>query len=256
MYPRIICVALAMFTVVLLPADVDTARRSKPRFKIIERTYDAEPFISVPGIALATRYPDTIEVHGPRDSRIRDIDLHLYGFSHTLPKDLDILLVAPNGRTALVMSDDGSQAISGPITLTLDDDAKRKLPVNGAISGGRYRPANYDEDDAVPRAVGSEGEQGEHGEEGKPGEEGEPGDDDTPGDSGTPGNPGTPGGTPGFVNDDFPPPAPEFGDATRLSTFRGMDPSGPWQLFIRSDGPAAGELTGGWGLTIEVKKRR
>jgi hypothetical protein len=69
MYPRIICVALAMFTVVLLPADVDTARRSKPRFKIIERTYDAEPFISVAGIALATRYPDTIDVHGPRDSR-------------------------------------------------------------------------------------------------------------------------------------------------------------------------------------------
>ena len=58
------------------------------------------------------------------------------------------------------------------------------------------------------------------------------------------------------TNDRFPAPAPEFGDAVRLSTFQGMDPSGTWSLFIRPDGPAAGQLTGGWGLTIEVKKRR
>jgi hypothetical protein len=256
MCSRFIAVALAISVVLLLPAEVDMAKRTTPRFKMIERTYRSEPYISVAGIALATRYPDTVDVRFPRDSRISDIDLHLFGFSHGMPKDVDILLVAPDGRTTLVMSDAGGRAISRPITLTLDDDAKQKLPRNGAISGGHYRPANYGEDDAVPRAVIGEGEQGEQGEEGDPGEEGEPGGDGAPGEDGTPGNPGTPGSTPGFVNDDFPPPAPEFGDATRLSTFRGIDPTGSWQLFIRSDGPAAGELTGGWGLTIEVKKRR
>ena len=254
MLSRIFAVALAASVVLLLPTDVDTAKRKNPRFKIIERTYRSKPFLSVAGIALATRYPDTIDVRFPRDSSIRDIDLHLHDFSHAMPKDLDILLVAPDGRTALVMSDAGGQAISGAINLTLDDDAKRQLPEDGAISGGRYRPANYGEDSGTPRAAVTT--QSEPGGDGVPGDEGEPGGDGTPGDPGTPGEPGTPGGTPGFVNDDFPSPAPEFGDAYRLSTFRGMDPTGAWQLFIRSDGPAAGQLTGGWGLTIEVKKRR
>ncbi len=253
MFSRIIAAALAVSVLLLLPAEVDTAKRKKPRFKIIERTYRAEPFISVAGIALATRYPDTIDVRVPKDSRLKDIDLHLYGFSHDMPKDLDILLVAPDGRTALVMSDAGGQPTSGAITLTLDDSAKKQLPEDGAIASGRYRPANYGEDDGSPRAAVTT--QSEPGSDGVPGNEGDPG-DGTPGDPGTPGEPGTPGGTPGFVNDDFPPPAPEFGDAYQLSTFRGMDPTGPWQIFIRSDGPAAGQLTGGWGLTIEAKKRR
>ncbi|MGH2618828.1 MAG: hypothetical protein ACRDJC_26670, partial [Thermomicrobiales bacterium] len=76
------------------------------------------------------------------------------------------------------------------------------------------------------------------------------------GEPGDPGDPGIPGGAPGFVGDDFPDPAPAAGDAVRLSTFHGMDPSGQWQLFIRADGPDAGSIDGGWGLTIEVKKRR
>lgn len=254
MFSRIVSVVLAVTVVLLLPAEVDVAKRKNPRFKVIERTYRAEPFISIAGIALATRYPDIIDVHAPRDSRVRDIDLHLYNFSHAMPKDLDFLLVAPDGRTALVMSDAGGQAIAGTIDLTLDDDAKRQLPETGAIANGRYRPANYGEDGSSLRSAVST--QSEPGSDGIPGVPGEPGGDGTPGEDGTPGTPGTPGSTPGFVNDDFPDPAPEFDDATRLSTFRGMDPTGPWQLFIRSDGPAAGELTGGWGLTIEVKKRR
>jgi hypothetical protein len=254
MFCRIISVVLAASVLLLLPTEVDTAKRKKPRLKVIERTYRAEPFISVAGIALATRYPDTIDVRVPNDSRLKDIDLNLYGFSHAMPKDLDILLVAPDGRTALVMSDAGGQPTTNAITLTLDDSAKKQLPEDGAIARGRYRPANYGEDDASPRAAIVT--QSEPGSDGVPGDEGVPGDDGTPGAPGTPGEPGTPGGTPGFVNDDFPPPAPEFGDASQLSTFRGMDPTGPWQIFIRSDGPAAGQLTGGWGLTIEVKKRR
>jgi hypothetical protein len=35
-----------------------------------------------------------------------------------------------------------------------------------------------------------------------------------------------------------------------------MNPSGEWQLFVRSDGPAAGAISGGWALRIEVIKRR
>jgi hypothetical protein len=249
MFSRIFAVALAGLLVLLVPGGADTAKRPKPRFKVIERTYDSASFISLPGVNLASRYPDELEIGGPRDSRIIDIDLHLYGFSHGMPDQIDILLVAPNGRTALVMSDAGDQPIIRAIDLTLDDDAKRPLPKTGAIAAGRYRPANYDEATAAGRGPGVESTPGG---DGIPGEGGEPGDDGTPGD---PGDPGDPGGHPGFENDDFPTPAPAFGDASRLATFHGMEPSGTWQLFVRPDGPAAGQLNG-WGLTIEVKKRR
>lgn len=242
MFSRIVPVTLALSVALLLPAEVDTADRKKPRFKIIERTFDSESFISLPGINLPTSYPDEIAVRAPRGSRIIDVDLHLYGLSHAMPDQLDVLLVSPNGRAALVMSDAGDRPISAAIDLTLDDDAKRQLPKSGAISSGRYRPANYGEEPAViARVLAAESE---------------PGDEGTPGEPGDPGDPGSAGSNPGFENDDFPDPAPELGDAVRLSTFHGMDPSGTWQLFIRPDGPAAGQLSGGWGLTVKVKKRR
>jgi hypothetical protein len=237
-----------MAFLVLPPTEVDPAKRAKPRFKLIERTHTSAPYLSVAGIARATRYPDVIDVRAPRDSRIIDIDLHLYGFAHAMPEDLDILLVAPNGQTALVMSDAGTAAITRPIDVTLDDDAKRRLPRDGPIGGGRYRPANYD--DAAPRAVAGEREPGGDTPPG------DAGDDGPPADPGAPGQPGEAGGNPDFANDDFPSPAPEPGGAVRLSTFHGLDPSGPWSLFVRSDGPAAGEIGDGWGLTITVKKRR
>lgn len=254
MFSRILPVALAVSVALLFPAEVDTANRKKPRFKFIERSYESETFISLPGINLPTSYPDEIAVRGPHGSRIIDVDLHLYGLSHAMPNQLDLLLVAPNGRAALVMSDASDQPIAGSIDLTLDDDAKRALPKSGALAPGRFRPANYDEtDSAAARRVDAESEPGS---DGNPGEQGKPGENGEPGDSGDPGDPGDPGGNPGFVNDEFPAPAPEPGDAVRLSTFNGMEPSGDWLLFVRPDGPAAGQLAGGWGLTIKVKKRR
>jgi len=36
----------------------------------------------------------------------------------------------------------------------------------------------------------------------------------------------------------------------QLAVFNGTDPNGTWTLFIRNQGPQAGSLGGGWGLTI------
>ena len=144
---RIIAVALAvcLLVLLLLPVDGDSAKKQKPRFKIVERTYVSAPFISLPGIALASRYPDSVEVHGRGDAKLIDVDLILYEFSHASPKDLDILLVAPDGRSALVMADAGGASAVPGMDLTLDDDAKRALPEAGAIVARSYRPANYDD---------------------------------------------------------------------------------------------------------------
>ena len=241
MFSRFIATALAVSIALLYPTAVDPAKRNKPRPKIIERTYASGAFVSLPGLDVPTRYPDAIDIRAPRDVRVIDVDLHLYRMAHDMPEQLDVLLVAPDGRAALVMSDAGDRPISAAIDLTLDDDAIRQLPKSGAISSGRFRPANYGEEPAV--IAGVLAAESEPGNSGSPGDEGEPGDDGTPGD---PGDPGSPGSNPGFENDDFPDPAPEFGDAVRLSTFHGKNPSGTWQLFIRPDGPAAGQLSGGW----------
>ena len=242
---RIIAVGLAVCLLVLLPVGGDSAKQRKPRFKIVERTYVSEPFISLPGVNTASRYPDSVEVHGRADAKLIDVDLLFFELSHDTPKDLDILLVAPDGRSALVMGDAGGASAVNGIDLTLDDDAKRALPSAGAISARSYRPANHDDSVVLAASV--------PGEDGVPGEPGEPGEDAGPG---APGEPGTPGGNNGEDSDEFPAPAPAPGEAVALSTFRGIDPTGEWQLFIRADGPGAGTLTGGWGLRITTKRPR
>jgi hypothetical protein len=232
---RVVAFILAV-SLLLLPVESDSAKRDKPRFKIAEKTYLAKQGLSLPGLAVASRYPDTIVVNGQANARIVDVDLTLVDFAHGAPRDIDILLLAPNGRSALVMADAGGAAGVLGIELTLDDDAKRLLPEDGVLTSGRYRPANYD-DGGVQAASETGGN-------------GTPGTDSPPGAPGTPGSP-----SPGAVDSDaFPAPAPTAG-GTALATFRGMPPTGEWRLFIRADGPAAGSL-GGWELTIATKKRR
>ena len=238
---RVLAVALAACLFVL-PAGSEPAKRGKPRVKVAEKTYVTRSGISLPGLAVASRYPDTIAVNGQANATIVDVDLTLLEFAHGSPRDIDVLLVAPNGRSALVMADAGGSGGVLGIDLTLDDDAKRPLPSDGELTAGRYHPVNYDDGEVMVES--------ESGGDGAPGPDAPPG---TPGSTGTPGTPGTPSA--GTVDTDaFPAPAPGPG-ATSLDTFRGMSPAGEWRLFVRADGPAAGSL-GGWKLTITTKKRR
>lgn len=63
-------------------------------------------------IGPAAAYPSTIEVSGSARS-IQKVTVTLNGLSHTFPDDLDILLVGPDGRTVLLMSDSGGDSRSG-----------------------------------------------------------------------------------------------------------------------------------------------
>lgn len=236
MVPRIIMLALVA-CLALLPAAVEPVKRRKLRFEIVERTSLSAASISLPGLNVATSYPDTIAVSGPRDAKLIDLDLILFGFTRGAPQDLDVLLVAPDGRAALVMRDAGGESDVPGVKLVLDDDARSALPEFAALAGGRYRPANHDESE-----VSAESEPGSNGE---PGENGEPGAD------GEPGAPGDGGGD----SDAFPEPVPDPGENVALSTFRGLDPAREWQLSLRADGRAAGSLAD-WGLRITTKRPR
>jgi subtilisin-like proprotein convertase family protein len=70
----------------------------------------------------------------------------LRGFGHEFPRDVDLLLVAPGGRNAVVMSDvgnntDGDSDVIG-LTLQLDDEAATPLPFDQLLTNGSFQPTD------------------------------------------------------------------------------------------------------------------
>jgi len=74
----------------------------------------------------------------------------LTNFSHTSPDDVDIMLVSPNGRRVVIMSDVGGVNEVGGINLTLSDAAATQLPDSATLSSGTFRPADFEAGDTFP----------------------------------------------------------------------------------------------------------
>jgi large repetitive protein len=92
-------------------------------------------------IGKADPYPSTIKVSGFKS--VTDVNVTIRFANHSHPDDLDVLLVGPTGRTAILWSDaGGTNAITGT-TLTLDEEAQVFLPDSGQISAQRYKTSNY-----------------------------------------------------------------------------------------------------------------
>jgi hypothetical protein len=113
----------------------------------ITQTFTSTESITVPNGAPVTLkgpagpYPSTIEVSGLLNGIITDVDLLLLDFTHRIPEDVDILVSAPDGRQAFVMSDVGSTTQVTNINLTLDDEADSSLPGN-SLDSGDFRPTD------------------------------------------------------------------------------------------------------------------
>ena len=61
----------------------------------------------------------------------------------------------------------------------------------------------------------------------------------------------------GFSTDSFPAPAPALSGLSELSGFKGMNPNGPWYLWVRDDvGFDKGQFAGGWSVTIKARVLR
>ena len=116
----------------------------------VTQTFTSTESIIVPNGAPVTLkgpagpYPAAIEVSGFPNGVITDVDLLLLDFAHRIPEDVDILLSAPNGRQALLMSDVGSTTQVANINLTLDDEADSSLPVS-RLNSGDFRPTDLDQ---------------------------------------------------------------------------------------------------------------
>lgn len=96
--------------------------------------------LEIPSGVEATTYPSTIDVSGV-EGVLGDVDVTLHGFGHGFPPSLDLLLVAPGGRSVLLMEGvGGSEPVDG-LTLTFDD-AGSALSAKGTLTSGAVRPSS------------------------------------------------------------------------------------------------------------------
>jgi subtilisin-like proprotein convertase family protein len=140
-------IALLVLTALLaLPiGEIASPVEAKKRPRSITRTFANSTPITLPIAAnspvSASLYPSTIAVSGLKGT-IRDVNLRLNDFTHTFPADVQLLLVGPNGQTAVVLADVGSSIDVDGVTLRLDDEAMEPLPDSLPLQSGAFRPTN------------------------------------------------------------------------------------------------------------------
>ncbi|HEU5430682.1 MAG TPA: hypothetical protein VFU81_03415 [Thermomicrobiales bacterium] len=135
--------ALAVGLTVAEPLAKAAPKRQRAGSATVTRTFANSAPIAIPeGPGPAAPYPAPIRVSGLTKGRILDVVLRLNGLTHFYPDDLDILLTAPGGQNAIVLSDVGSNNLVANITLTLDDEAAAPLPDIDRLTSGRFKPTN------------------------------------------------------------------------------------------------------------------
>src|SRR6185436_9980096 len=76
------------------------------------------------------------------DGAIQSVAVTINELSHSYPADIDMLLVGPQGQSAVLMSDAGQGFDISAVTLRFDDAAPDFLPAAGQILSGAYKPTN------------------------------------------------------------------------------------------------------------------
>lgn len=173
---------------------------------VADATGASSPY--VPGVA--NPYPTTIQVFGMTGTIVH-ARVFIAGLEHQNIDDLNLLLVAPDGRGIQLMSDAGGNQQVGTsdsgISISFDDNATDSVPDDGPILPTHdYKPSNY---------FGGLGEDANFA-------------------------------TTGNTGDVYPSPAPPASNwasnTTLAQAFNGIDPNGTWQLFVTDDKPGG---TGG-----------
>jgi len=96
----------------------------------------------------ATPYPAEITV--PDNALIVDLEVQIFGLTHSNPDDIDILLVAPGGQQATLMSDAGGNVGISNVSLKFDADATTSFPDSTIVTSGTYSPSNWEFPDTYP----------------------------------------------------------------------------------------------------------
>ena len=176
-------------------------------------TFNSSTPIAMSGVlqGAANPYPSTIAVSGLAE--IADVNVTLHKFSQASPKAVDVLLVSPEGRSVVLMSDlpggtSGSPACGAVSNLELafNDAAPGPIPSGTPLTSGTYQPLDND--------------------------------------TATCGTPQT--------ADNYPNPADDPPNGTKLADFNGSNPLGDWQLFVNDSQDGAPGSISSWSLDIKT----
>jgi hypothetical protein len=141
---RVVIVVLAgLLAFPLVESTHPAEARQRSGFTKVTRTFSNPNRIAIPEsgtFGVADPYPSRIRVKGLDEAKIRDVNLILRGYTHSVPFSTAVLLEAPNGRRATVMDEVGGEDAVANIKLKLDDEAAAKLPESGPLSSGSFRP--------------------------------------------------------------------------------------------------------------------
>lgn len=100
--------------------------------------------IALPDSGTADVYPANVTVSGLVGT-ISKVTTQINGLTAPRPSNIDALLVGPTSAAFEIMSDAGDAV--NPVTninLSLDDAAASALPNGSALTGGTFRPSDYD----------------------------------------------------------------------------------------------------------------
>ncbi len=94
-------------------------------------------------------YPSVIDILNIAGT-ITNLTVKLTNVSHTLPDDMDVLLVGPQGQKVMLMSDTGGSNPLNFVHLRFSATATASLPDTAIITGGTYRPSNFAVNETLP----------------------------------------------------------------------------------------------------------
>jgi subtilisin-like proprotein convertase family protein len=104
--------------------------------RALPTTFSNTTPITIPNEGAADPYPSRIDVSG-LTGVITDLDVTISGLSHRFTEEVDILLVGPDGRTVMLLSNFAFASSVANVTVTFDDQAP---PAPNPLVSGRFRP--------------------------------------------------------------------------------------------------------------------
>lgn len=116
----------------------------------VTRTFSSPNAVTLNDDTSADPYPATIQVSGFKKGKVIDVNVVLRGVNHGYADDIDVLLVAPNGSSTILMSDAGGFSSPSSLTLRIDDQAGGSLPDGSGLTSGSFKPADYGPSDNFP----------------------------------------------------------------------------------------------------------
>lgn len=147
MRTRVVLLCAVLTALSALPiADTAAPVAAKKRARIVTKAFHHAAEITIPysatsPVAATPNYPATITVSGVKNP-IRDVNVRFNDVSHSWPDDVEVLLVGPEGQTAVVMANVGDDIEVEGLRLRLDDEAAAALPDDDALTSGVFRPTN------------------------------------------------------------------------------------------------------------------